>query len=104
MRLSRRLDEKPPSERRCHLRRRWVHLLHTQTVLFAFGPVPHVEGVQVPQQEMQTRAQRAHWRLSWKERLARNARPLTAPPLEVTLHGLPVTFAQVFRFDVVTAA
>ncbi|HVB20373.1 MAG TPA: hypothetical protein VNG51_00320 [Ktedonobacteraceae bacterium] len=53
---------------------------------------------------MLTRTQRAHWRLSWSQRLARNARPSTAPPLEVTIHGLPVRFAHVYGFDVLTAA
>ena len=36
-------------------------------------------------------------------RLARNARSPTAPPLEITIHGLPVSFAQSFGFDMVTA-
>ncbi|HEY4033365.1 MAG TPA: hypothetical protein VGL94_05305 [Ktedonobacteraceae bacterium] len=89
---------------RCQIRRRWFHLLRTQTVLLAFGPVEHVVHEEMPQQDVQTRALRAHWRLSWKQRLARNARPPTAPPLEVTIHGLPVLFAQSFGFDVVTAA
>ena len=53
--------------------------------------------------ERQTRSQRAHWRLSWNERLARNARPSTAPPLVITLHGLPATFANVFGFALVAA-
>jgi hypothetical protein len=39
-----------------------------------------------------------------EQRLARNARLPTTPPLEVTIHGLPVSFAQVFGFDVVMAA
>jgi hypothetical protein len=54
--------------------------------------------------ERQTRAQRAHWRLSWNERLARNARPSHAPPLAITLHGLPATFANVFGLALVAAA
>jgi hypothetical protein len=41
-----------------------------------------------------TRAERAHWRLTWKERLAHNARSEDAPSL--TLHGLPATFAHVY--------
>ena len=51
-----------------------------------------------------TRAQRAHWRLSWDERFERNARPSSAPPLEITLHGLPVSFAKVFGFRMKSAA
>jgi hypothetical protein len=54
--------------------------------------------------DRQTRAQRAHWRLSWNERLARNARPSSAPLLAITLHGLPATFAQFFGFALVAAA
>jgi hypothetical protein len=104
-------DEPAPSRpvlwgdwERCQIRRRWFHVLRTQTVLLAFGPVQHVAGEGIQPQDVQTRAQRAHWRLSWSERLARNARPPTAPPLEVTIHGLPVLFAQSFGFDVLTAA
>ena len=66
---------------RSEIRRRWFHLLRTQTVLLAFGPVESVAGEEVQPQDGQTRAQRAHWRLSWKHRLARNARSPTAPPL-----------------------
>ena len=51
-----------------------------------------------------TRAERAHWRLSWDQRLARNARPVDAPRLIVTLHGLPVPFAAAFGFDLLATA
>ena len=88
---------------RCQIRRQWFHLLRTQTVLFAFGSEHHVMPEEMQPQDVQTRAQRAHWRLSWSQRLACNARPPTAPPLEDTIHGLPVQFAQAFGFDVVTA-
>jgi hypothetical protein len=104
-------DESVPSRsvlwgdwERCQSRRRWVHLLRTQTVLLTFGPIQHVAGEEVPRPDVLTRAQRAHWRLSWSHRLARNARPPTAPSLEVTIHGLPVSFAHVFGFDVGMAA
>ena len=109
-------DEPPPHQpapshlvlwgdwERCHLRQRWFHLLRTQTVLLTFGPLEHVPAQLVQPAAIQTRAQRAHWRLSWSQRLARNARPPTAPPLEVTVHGLPVRFAKAFGFDVVTVA
>src|SRR3989440_2680086 len=85
---------------RCHLRRHWFSLLRTHTVLLTFGRVQQVAGEDVPRLDVLTRAQRAHWRLSWQQRLARNARPPTAPSLEVTIHGLPVSFAHVFGFDV----
>jgi hypothetical protein len=43
-----------------------------------------------------TREQRAHYRLSWSERLGRNARPTSAPSLDVLLHGLPARFFETF--------
>src|SRR6266516_3690004 len=39
-----------------------------------------------------------------EQRLARNVRLPTTPSLEVTIHGLPVSFAHVFGFYVVIAA
>ena len=89
---------------RCHLRRHWFSLLRTQTVLLTFGSVQHGVGEDVQLPDVLSRAQRAHWRLSWEQRLARNARLPTSPPLEVTIHGLPVSFAHAFGFDVVMAA
>jgi len=88
---------------RCQIRRRWFQLLRTQAVLLAFGAVQRAQE-DIQSSNVQTRAQRAHWRLSWPQRLARNARPPTAPPLEVTIHGLPVRFAEAFGFDVLIAA
>ena len=40
-----------------------------------------------------SRAQRAHSRLSWAQRLARNARPATAGPVTIKLFGIPERFA-----------
>ena len=40
-----------------------------------------------------TRSQRAHYRLSWRERLARNARANTADQLTFQLFGIPESFA-----------
>lgn len=40
-----------------------------------------------------SRAQRAHYRLNWQERLARNARPETAGQFTFKLFGLPESFA-----------
>lgn len=88
---------------RCQIRRRWLRLLRTQTVILSYGQTQHEEE-DTRQHHVQTRAQRAHCRLSWQQRLARNARSSTTPPLEVTIHGLPVSFAHVFGFDVVMAA
>jgi len=57
-----------------------------------------------PTEKVLTRAERAHWRLSWEQRLARNARLSNAPRLVVTLHGLPATFASSFGFDLLAIA
>jgi hypothetical protein len=40
-----------------------------------------------------SRAQRAHYQLAWAERLARNARPLTAGRVTIRLFGIPDGFA-----------
>jgi hypothetical protein len=42
-----------------------------------------------------SRAQRAHYRLSWEERLARNACTLTVGQITITLFGVPTNFATV---------
>jgi hypothetical protein len=89
---------------RCSIRRRWFQLLRSQTVILPSERI-HPEKKQdsiVP--ERQNRAQRAHWRLSWDERLARNTCPSTDTFLKVTIHGLPATFATLFSLDVVTTA
>ena len=41
-----------------------------------------------------SRAQRAHYRLIWAERLARNARPETSGSVTIKLCGVPQTFAR----------
>jgi hypothetical protein len=40
-----------------------------------------------------SRTERAHWRLSWAERLARNARARAADPVTIRLFGVPAAFA-----------
>ncbi|MBO0794518.1 MAG: hypothetical protein J2P36_26690, partial [Ktedonobacteraceae bacterium] len=40
-----------------------------------------------------SRAERAHYRLSWEERLARNARSATAERITLTLFGIPARLA-----------
>ena len=89
---------------RCQIRRQWVQLLQTQTVLMTFGHAETTDHVKEHSPPTFTRAQRAHWRLSWEQRLARNARSPTALPLQITLHGLPATFVQSFGLPVVPAA
>lgn len=92
---------------RCQIRRKFVQLLQTQTVLITFRATETLANT--PEQfehspPLATRAHRAHWRLSWEHRLARNARPPTAPSLEITLHGLPMPFAQSLGLPVTHAA
>lgn len=77
---------------RCQIRRQWVQLLQTQTVLMAFGNTETTDHMKEHSPPTVTRAQRAHWRLSWEQRLARHARPSPAPPLQITLYGLPAAF------------
>ncbi|GHO49742.1 hypothetical protein KSX_79050 [Ktedonospora formicarum] len=48
---------------------------------------------QSPPIRLLSRAERARWRLSWTERLARNARPKTAPEISIRLFGIPDAFA-----------
>jgi hypothetical protein len=90
---------------RCGIRRAWLKVIRSQTVWWTESPATSVPPPVIsPPEAISTRAQRAHWRLSWEQRLARNARPSTAPSLTVTLHGLPATFASSFGFDLLTTA
>jgi len=79
-------------------------LLRTQTVTLTFGSLQPQEHKPVSHDDLQTRAQRAHWRLSWDERMARNARLATASPLEITIYGLPASLVQQLHCGLVTAA
>jgi len=89
---------------RCQIRRTFMQLLRTQTVLLTVHAAATIVRTQErsssPSPPLATRAERAHWRLSWEQRLARNARPSTAPFLEITLHGLPASFIQSFALPV----
>jgi hypothetical protein len=90
---------------RCQIRRRWRRLFRTPTVsvttprcMSASDTLPS------PGTTVLTRAQRSHARLAWDQRLARNARLSTAPPLQVTIHGLPASCAQSFGFSLIAAS
>ncbi len=89
---------------RCHLRRRWIGLLRTQTVDLTFGSAKLEEILETPHDDVQTRAQRAHWRITWQERMARNAHLASASPLTITIYGLPASFARYVGIGLVTAA
>jgi hypothetical protein len=89
---------------RCSIRRTWLKVLRSQTVCLASTvPLSPPRGP-CSTEKILTRAERAHWRLSWDQRLARNARPADAPRLIVTLHGLPAPFAAAFGFDLLATA
>jgi hypothetical protein len=89
---------------RCRIRREWLKVIRRETVVFTFTAMPAPSPVVSITEEVLTRSVRAHWRLSWEQRLARNVRPSDAPKLSVTLHGLPATFAQSFAFDLLAIA
>lgn len=84
---------------RSHIRRPWLNVVRTESVVLTMGGRPNEEQAQGSRHHVLTRAERAHWRLSWDERLARNARPSTSPHLTRTIHGLPATLVNVYGFD-----
>ena len=77
-------------ERRCH-RRELMKLLRSQCVDVRRAETP--PSPQPPPRPL-SRAQRAHWRLSWAERLARNAAASASSSISITLFGIPDAFAQ----------
>ena len=79
-------------------------MVRSERVVMTMGAPPTENQTEVTNVPVITRAKRAHWRLSWQERLARNARPVTARPLTVTIHGLPDTFIHVYGFALLEAA
>lgn len=89
---------------RCHIRRNWLKVVRSETVDVTMGAPPTQDRTARTDEHMITRAQRAHWRFSWQQRLARNARPVTAPSLTITIHGLSASFAHIYAFDLLTAA
>ena len=87
---------------RCGIRRTWLKVVRSQTICLDSSSPPSC--AQASTEKILTRAERAHWRLSWEHRLARNVRSSDAPQLVVTLHGLPATFASSFGFDLLATA
>jgi hypothetical protein len=89
---------------RSRFRRQWLHTLRRQTVELTGGLLPSAEDLAVSHEPVQTRAQRAHYRLSWMQRLVHNARSASAPALTITIYGLPASLAAVVGCGLVTAA
>jgi hypothetical protein len=76
---------------RCQTRREWMTLLRRQTVTITLLPIAAHANSKA--HGLFTRRQRAHWRLSWTERLARNACAIQEPSVELRLFGIPTAFA-----------
>jgi hypothetical protein len=89
---------------RCHIRRQWMQVIRSETVEIAMGAIPTQGQTETLDEHVSTRAERAHWRLAWEQRLVRNARPATAPSVTITLHGLPASLALTYGFDLLAAA
>ena len=89
---------------RCSIRRTWLKRIRSQTTCLESSSQFSLSRAKASPEKILTRAERAHWRLSWDQRLTRNARPSDAPRLVVTLHGLPATFASSFGFDLLATA
>ena len=83
-------------QRRSH-RREVVKLLGHQRVDIRVADTS--PPAQPPPARPFSRAQRAHYRLSWAQRLARNAAPHASPSLSITLFGIPDAFAQAIGFS-----
>ena len=89
---------------RCQIRRTWLKVVRSEMVVVTTKDPFMQNQSEVPMRHVITRAQRAHWRLSWDERFARNRRTSTAKPLSITIHGLPATFATVYGFPLLSVA
>jgi hypothetical protein len=76
--------------RRDH-RRACIQLVRHQHIEISLPPP--VAGQPATATMILSRAQRAHSRLSWQERLARNARVPTTGPVTIRLFGVPNSFA-----------
>lgn len=76
---------------RCQTRRAWMALLRTQSVTLTL--LPTASAREPSAADPLTRGQRAHWRLSWVQRLARNACSPLGPSVELHLFGIPTAFA-----------
>ena len=78
--------------RRAH-RRACIQLVRHQRVEVGIPPPTVASPTNV--EMILSRAQRAHVRLSWEVRLARNAPSTAASPVTIKLFGVPERFAEV---------
>lgn len=83
---------------RCALRRQWMKLVRSQRVTMTKEPAQASSPSADLPVSLLTRAERAHWRLSWEQRLSRNTRPASSSAVTITLYGLPAAFAQIYGF------
>ncbi len=81
-----------------------MQVARTELVTLTSGEAPTAAQPVATDAHLITRTQRAHYRLTWDERFAANARPSTAQPLTVTIHGLPDTFANIYGFALLAGA
>jgi hypothetical protein len=72
-------------------RRGCLHLVQHQRIEVSLLPPAAASSGQA--EVILSRAQRAHYRLSWQERLARNARVSTSGQVTIRLFGVPESFA-----------
>lgn len=84
---------------RCEIRRGWMRLMRAHLVEIEVLPdSPHSEAdLEVVTAVILTRPQRAHWRMSWQERLARNAVTKPQPRWKLRLCGLPSVLAELMQ-------
>ena len=76
---------------RRHHRRACMYLLHHQRVDIQMASGCLLPSTSTP--PILSRTRRAHFRLSWAERLKRNVRPATEGQVKITLFGVPDHFA-----------
>jgi hypothetical protein len=73
-------------------RRAWMRAQRRQQVTLHLLPIPPPPPSRLS--PVLSRAQRAHRRLAWAERLSRNASPTPSPRVRLHLCGIPVALAQ----------
>jgi hypothetical protein len=78
---------------RCQTRRRLMSLLRTQTVTITLPPEA-APTLDIAHAGPFTQEQRKHYRMTWEQRLARNANRAPEPRMKLHLFGIPTAFAQ----------